>query len=136
MSNFDWIADNLPIISGVVVALLSALSSFVSFLRHRKSKSIRRIKEYADILPLLANESRAKQNINELLEQETKELLEQKNRKIDVASIICGALCSVHRHLFRTMLPPAVGLVRELHRFIIFSVHLFHALRRPCITVE
>lgn len=85
----SWITTNLPLLSGIAVAFLSFLSSFIEFFRERNSenKKIKKVKEFTDIYSSLPETVEAKENVGLLLTQLTKELLEQNNRKINKSTI-------------------------------------------------
>jgi len=93
----EWLANNIPLISGVGVALLSFLTSFASFLGGREGtdKQVKRIKEYATIYSMLPKDSIAKGNIEQLLDALTQKAMEQVSRKVNssmIAAMIFSAV--------------------------------------------
>lgn len=58
----NWLVENAAILSGLGVALLSFLSSFIKFLNDRSvsEKSLKKLKSYTDIYVILPNDVEAK----------------------------------------------------------------------------
>ena len=65
----EWITNNFPIVSGIVVALLSSISAFINSVNERniEMRDIRKAKEYTDMYVTLPDDSKARENINLLL---------------------------------------------------------------------
>lgn len=89
--------DNIPVIFGVAVAVLSFLSSLIKFFNEQNIgiKVTKRAKEYADIYSSLPDGIDAKTDVAKLLKLETEQLLERRLRKINygnVAAVIIVAL--------------------------------------------
>ena len=64
----DWLANNVPLISGIAVAALSFLTSFVKFLNEQNAstKMTQRLKEYSDIYASLPDTTKARGDIAKL----------------------------------------------------------------------
>lgn len=86
----DWLANNVPLISGIAVAALSFLTSFVKFLNEQNAstKTTQRLKEYSDIYVNLPDTTEARGYIAKLLKIEAERLLRRTNRKLNIANMI------------------------------------------------
>ena len=88
----NWLIDNLPIISAILVAI----APFLAMMQQRTT-GIKKMKEYAEILSLLDKNSSSRGDIEALLKQQSEKALERSKRKIDgyaifVTVFFAGAL--------------------------------------------
>lgn len=93
----NHLLENIPIISGVAVAVLSFLSSLIKFLSERSAgaRGVKRLKDYTDIYTALPSNLGAKANIAKLVEQETAQLLKRTNKRLNVVNIIALVVVAV-----------------------------------------
>ena len=89
MRAINWVTTNFPLLSGVAVAFLSFLSSFINLFRERtvESKDIKKAKDYIAIYSGLSDGIQAKKNIELLLTQLTQKIVEQSMRKFDSSNM-------------------------------------------------
>jgi amino acid transporter len=93
----NWLINNIPLISGVAVAFLSFLTSFIKLLNERSvsTKGIKKIKDYTDIYAVLPDSVEAKDNIAQLLNQETKRILARTGRKVNVTNVVAVVIVAI-----------------------------------------
>lgn len=93
----SWLLDNMPLISGVVVAFLSFLSSFIKLLSERNidAMGIKKLRAYADIYSLLPDNINDKDNIEKLLNQETERVFKQTSKHINIANIVLVIMVAI-----------------------------------------
>ncbi|MGW8114001.1 hypothetical protein ACVS9P_02260 [Caproicibacterium sp. NSD3] len=125
----NWIASNLPSISGIAVAFLSFLSSFISFFSERniESKNIKRVKDYTEIYSKLPDGTQAPKNIELLLTQLTQKMVEQNSKKLNPSNIIIMIIFAVGGRLSYLLVLWAMsfkGFLAVL-MWIVFGVVIF-----------
>ena len=86
----SWIKDSVPIISAIVVAIVP----FFSMMQQRRT-SIKKMKEYAELLSILDKDSSSRSDIEALLKQQSEKSLERSSRKIDGSAIFATAILAM-----------------------------------------
>lgn len=94
---FNWLADNVPAVSGIAVATLSFLTSLFNLRMEQSTekKDMKKLKQYAEIYSVLPEESGAKRNIDSILKYLSEKVLEQEKRKVNVANVIAAILLAL-----------------------------------------
>ncbi|MDR0883743.1 MAG: hypothetical protein LBN05_03950 [Oscillospiraceae bacterium] len=122
-----WVSDNIPLMAGSAVALLSFLSALFKFLNERNSKSndlkdIKRMKEYAEIYSSLPDEASAKKDIDQLLALLTQKMLLQNNRKINKMNLAMALIFAIFGGSISYLLAWWATLVNGFWAIIIWGV--------------
>ncbi|MDR2687645.1 MAG: hypothetical protein LBB75_07820 [Oscillospiraceae bacterium] len=78
----SWIANNIPLISAIAIALLSFFSSLIRFVSDQKAeeKYIEKMKAYCEIYSTLPDDSTAKSSIENIMVWTVRKIL-QSNKK-------------------------------------------------------
>lgn len=93
----SWLIENAAILSGLGVAFLSFLTSFIKFINDRSvsERSLRKLKSYSDIYISLPDRAEAKHDIEQLLKIETGRMLQHANRKLNGTNITAVIVVAV-----------------------------------------
>ncbi len=129
-----WLADNIPLISGLGVAFLSFLSSFIKYLNERNmsGKGIKKMRGYAEIYAILPDGTDAKTDLANLIVKEAKQILLRTDRKINIANILLvlfiASLGGWLSYMLASWAISSNQLVVQVLAWVLFAVVAFFAL--------